>query len=221
MVAIYDRTSCDEPGTAYYNMDTMMENPWAVDSSSNTYATYTGNRKTDSAFTFCNGYSDADDYIGKVFVIYDTTSTMIGCGVLEEKLTTHYLIAQMSPYPEYAGDLMVSGSVYVAFHRDDTFIMSFDLKGLEADVENAGLHIHTGTSCDEVSGVLGHYWDDEIVNDLWTAKGGLIYSTEKKGKSKGSFHLYNGYGIEENVNHAVVIHASDGSRISCGVLNYM
>ena len=39
------------------------------------------------------------------------------------------------------------------------------------------------------------------------------------GVASGSFILDTGYGASDSLGHAVVIHASDGTRIACGVLS--
>jgi hypothetical protein len=206
-VAIYDGTSCDTPGTEYFDEVEVVEL---------TYSTY-GGGLSNSAFSFTNGYT-CDENEGQVVVMYDSSPEIIGCGVLGE--TTNVLEAQLGLYPEYEGDLKPEGNVKVAFNSDDTFEFSFDLEGLGVDVAYGGVHIHAGTSCDDPDLVLGHYWDAEVVQDLWTAVGGSIYSTDSKGKAKGSFNLYNGFGIEKNYLHAVVIHAEDGTRAACGILYF-
>lgn len=129
-VAIYDGESCASPGTAHYDVSMLAENPWSATDNANMYTMYTNEGTTNITFTFKNRY-DIGDYVGKVFVLYNTTSTdMIGCGALETMSTTNYLTAQMSRYLEYTGKLEVSGMIYIVFHCDNTFKMSFDLKGL-------------------------------------------------------------------------------------------
>eukprot|EP00531_Pseudo-nitzschia_arenysensis_P004901 CAMPEP_0116141724 /NCGR_PEP_ID=MMETSP0329-20121206/14530_1 /TAXON_ID=697910 /ORGANISM="Pseudo-nitzschia arenysensis, Strain B593" /LENGTH=283 /DNA_ID=CAMNT_0003636917 /DNA_START=52 /DNA_END=903 /DNA_ORIENTATION=+ len=128
------------------------------------------------------------------------------------------LEAGISTYPGYEGSLSPGGTVKVVFNGDDSFKFSFNLNGLEAGCMGCGIHIHSGTSCDSHDLVLGHYWDDDVVADLWTSAGGAFYSSDDSMKAKGSFNLYTGYGYEENKNHAVVVHAQTGLRIGCGIL---
>ncbi len=69
--------------------------------------------------------------------------------------------------------------------------------------------------------VGGHYWNAGVNGtdpDPWTPEYGAIYETTSEGTSRGEFTLNSGYGFDENKGHAVVIHASDGSRVGCGVL---
>jgi hypothetical protein len=220
-VAIYDGTSCDAPGSAYFNEDVIDADPWTPwTKNGNYYSTYSDGGLSNSAFSFTNGYT-CDENEGRVVVLFDETSKeILGCGVLEEERKSNVLKAKMGLYPDYEGDLDPRGKVTLAFKSDDTFEFFFRVRGLEEDVDIAGFHIHEGTSCDSPEVVGGHYWKDDVVRDLWTIQGGSVYSTDSDGKGKGSFNMYNGYGIEENANHAVVIHAKDGSRVACGLLRY-
>merc|ERR1712151_126322 len=113
---------------------------------------------------------------------------------------------------------MPSGTVTVAFHDDETFRFSYDVEGLEANCVDCGIHIHMGTSCETHELVEGHGWNSVVVQDLWTTAGGATYATDSEGAAEGYFEIYNGYGYEENLNHAVVIHDSTGVRVACGLL---
>ena len=124
----------------------------------------------------------------------------------------------MGTYPGYVGDLNARGKVKVTFHDNDTFKFHFALRGLEANCEGCGIHIHAGVSCATNEEVKGHGWNSVVVQDLWTPAGGAVYSTNKYGRAEGYFEMFNGYGYEENLNHAVVIHAQDGKRVGCGLL---
>jgi len=90
----------------------------------------------------------------------------------------------------------------------------------ESDCVNCGVHIHEGTTCTNASQVGGHYWDDEdgSVADPWTPEYGAAYNTTSVGTSISNFDLNSGFGLAENLGHAVVFHAQDGTRIGCGIL---
>lgn len=47
---------------------------------------------------------------------------------------------------------------------------------------------------------------------------GAFYSTDENGDGKGFFPLSSGFNYSQNIGHAVVFHAQDGSRIGCGTL---
>lgn len=123
-------------------------------------------------------------------------------------------------YPGYTGPYDVSGSKVKLEFDGEAMLFKPKVIGAEADCDNCGIHIHTGVTCDDAALVGGHYWDAAKTEDLWTTAGGAIYNTTKAGNSYNKFNLTNGYGAEGNVNHAVVIHAQDGSRIGCGLLSH-
>ena len=123
----------------------------------------------------------------------------------------------MNPYPDYTGDITPSGSVEVTFPKQNSTNLSYDLSGLRAECTDCGVHIHEGTTCDDADEVGGHYFS--VAEDPWTPDGGATYDANKKGFAKGSFTLTSGEDMyADNVDHAVVIHDQDGTRISCGIL---
>jgi len=123
-------------------------------------------------------------------------------------------------YPGYEGDLTVKGKVRIYFEAASMKKVRFRLAGLEANCENCGIHVHSGTSCDTDEEVGGHYWNDKKVDpDPWTTTGGAVYTSEGDGKVAGSFPLVTGYPKRANKGHAVVVHSKDGTRIGCGTIN--
>lgn len=161
------------------------------------------------------------DILGKAVIIYIPGDFHDeGCGIYEENEEGKKLVASMGKYPGYTGDLDPSGRVKVIFNMDNTFTFEYNLKGVDTQCEECGIHIHTGVSCDSHDQVGGHYWNDVVIKDLWTAAGGAVYKSKKrKGKAKGYFTLSNGYGYEENKHRAVVIHdKKTGARVGCGLL---
>ena len=101
----------------------------------------------------------------------------------------------MDTYPGYIGDIDARGSkVIVKFHDPDGMMeFNYQLNGVEADCTDCGIHIHTGTTCDDALLVGGHYWDAENVGYLWTTAGGAVYNSDANGKAKGAFDITNGY----------------------------
>lgn len=53
---------------------------------------------------------------------------------------------------------------------------------------------------DDITGMLGDYWNAEVVRDLKTVYK-TVYTTYDEGKAKASFIGYNVYGIKENHLH--------------------
>jgi len=132
------------------------------------------------------------------------------------------LSACFDTYPGYDGDIDISNGnkVAVVFDDDDEdFKFRFNLRGLEADCTNCGIHIHSGLTCDNATLVGGHYWNPDKVEDPWTVAGGSVYNSNSDGRAKGSFQLSAGIDAEANMGHAVVIHGQGGERIGCGVLS--
>mmetsp|Transcript_19588 Transcript_19588/g.35556 ORF Transcript_19588/g.35556 Transcript_19588/m.35556 type:complete len:542 (-) Transcript_19588:107-1732(-) len=169
-----------------------------------------------------NGFlADGNEGYAILIVDYDFEA----CGVLgyasdNEPSDKMLLKATMGVYPNYMPGLTVSGSVTVAYRNDGTFKFSYDLEGVEPACADGscGIHIHAGTSCDTHAEVLGHGWNSDVVQDLWTEEGGAVYVADDKGNAKGFFNLFNGFSFGKNLGHAVVVHASNGTRIGCGVL---
>jgi Cu/Zn superoxide dismutase len=153
--------------------------------------------------------------------------TRIACGVLkasDPRKANKALKAPLGAYPGYTGPLKPAGMATVYFLDGGAFRFYINLRGVEQNCLECGVHIHTGTTCSDAALVGGHYWNKAILganttDDPWTADYGAFYTSNYYGKATRYFYLDQGYGYEDTVGHAVVIHAKDGTRISCGVLN--
>ena len=136
-----------------------------------------------------------------------------------KKNKNNHLSAYIGPYP--GTDTDAAGKVEVKFYPNaDGLQFKHTLKNLEEDA-TGGIHIHSGLTCDNADDVGGHYWDsgsDGTTPDQWTSEYGAVYETNKKGSTKGSFSLDSGYGYDDNIGHAVVVHDSTGEKVGCGVL---
>jgi len=211
-VVVTDGASCDDPGKNYF---ASQDDPWAT--GLNFYSSFSDGGSTNSAFRLTNEYGSSD-MMDKPVVVYDSKDEVIGCGILGAEIKTEQLLAEMGAYPDYAGNLTVGGMIKVEFNRDDSFLFSYDLEGLEENCTGCGIHIHEGTSCDTPELVMGHGWNSIAVQDLWTPVGGGIYNSNEDGDAKSEFYLYNGFNYYENHGHAAVLHGQDGTRIACGLL---
>ncbi len=180
------------------------------------------------AFDLNSGYNFLENK-GHAVVVHAADGTRVGCGVLGSMKTNgrcrakkeiKKLQACISAYPgtEYAA----SGKIVVSFNTTTADLnFKYRLRNLEASIEGAGVHIHSGTTCSDASKVGGHYWNKGANGtnpDPWTAEYGAVYSTNANGKGSGDFDLNSGYTFKENVGHAVVVHAANGTRVGCGVL---
>jgi len=129
---------------------------------------------------------------------------------------------ELGPYPGYAGDLTVQGSVgaYYSESRGKVY-MEYRLSGVEADlcktapagVGNAcGIHIHEGMTCDDATQVGGHYFS--VDSDPW---GAITYSADKRGRAFGTQEVEVGEKLDIS-SRAMVVHDSTGARVACGLL---
>lgn len=196
-------------------------------------AVYNTNNFGDSkaAFNLTNGY-DIDDNVGHAVVIHASSGERIGCGLLSytrkafktctKKKKKINLEACIGKYPGYEGNLDITGKVRARYWnaKNGKVVVKYSLKGADTDCETCGLHIHTGTTCDDASLVGGHYWDATKVEDPWKTAGGSIYKSDSSGVAKDKFAVNAGYNATMNVGHAVVVHdKATGARYGCGVLD--
>jgi hypothetical protein len=221
-VHIHAGTSCEttsDPLGHYWNVD--LFGPLGSDDPWNTYNSDAGTRYvsndegvSDSAVAnVYSGYGYSNN-VGRVVVLHDDGGVRIGCGVLVPEYDS-LKTGSLEAYPGYSGDLDVSGKVKVEFLPDRTFSVSWKLKGVRADCTDCGIHVHEGTTCD-ASG--GHWWITSKMIDLWTAANGAVYTADDDGEAKGSYYLSSGYSAGAFVDHAVVVHDQDGTRIACATL---
>jgi len=230
-IHIHLGTTCSDADLVYghYWAPAGTPDPWTGDV---TYYDSDADGNATGDFVVVNGYS-MEGNVGHAVVVHASDGSRIGCGVLESKTkqgksgkvgkkakskkSKHSnLSADIGVYPEYTGDITMSGNVEISF---DEYAMDFmfEGEGLEADCANCGIHIHLGTTCSDADLVYGHYWAPAGTPDPWTGDV-TYYDSDADGNATGDFIVENGYTIEGNVGHAVVVHASDGSRIGCGVL---
>jgi len=211
-VDIRSGMSCNEVSDSYWDGSDGSLSPW---DDVGFYSFSDG--FTRNAFKVDNGFGFERNK-GHAIVLQDSDGTMSGCGIITSEVSSKVQTANMGMYPGYDGSLSPSGEVTVTYNYDDTFNLHFNVEGLEANCVGCGIHIHAGTSCATHAEVKGHGWNTELVEDMWTPKGGSVYRTNSRGKAEGSFNLFNGYGYEENISHAVVMHGQDGTRLACGIL---
>jgi Cu/Zn superoxide dismutase len=99
---------------------------------------------------------------------------------------------------------------------ESAIAMEYDMQNLESN-SKGGMHLHTGTSCAERNAVGGHYYDTSMYTDTviepWTA---TFWSSDMGGRAYGTIVVNNGYSMQQNIGHVVVLHDSEGVRIGCG-----
>jgi hypothetical protein len=99
----------------------------------------------------------------------------------------------------------------VRFNADGSFLLSLNVSGVEGNCVGCGVHIHTGTTCDDAAMVGGHYWDiikngDGAANDPWNKWG--FYKSDATGKSTTFIAGDSGVNYVKNIGRTAVLHAS-------------
>lgn len=211
-VAMVSGSSCVKVGENYYS-SSLTDDPW--ESGVSVYDTNSEGR-TFSAFRITNGY-DIDENNEQTVILYSSDKNIVGCGVFHFEPENKILIANLGSYPGYDGNLKVFGHAVTEFHDDKSFRFEYHMHGTEKHCDNCAITINEGFSCDSDEKVGGPYYNENLVQDLWTTEGGAVYNNFHS-EPTGWFEMYNGYGFEENYHHPVVVYAQDGTKIACGVL---
>lgn len=171
---------------------------------------------------------------GHVVVIHSQDGTRIGCGALKRIFNINLMEAQMDTYPGYVGNNKIAptGDVMVMVFEDDVIRIRGTIDGLEPNCVQCGLHIHAGLTCGNSADVgdnkndtslsndVGDHWYSKVIiedDDPWKAQR-ATYNSDSKGRAEFAFYVYNAYDYENNVDHALVLHGQDGTRIGCGIL---
>jgi len=218
-IHVHEGTSCavaDDVGGHYYSSD-LSADPWAD-------VVYVASGTTSSGSTTAMTGLKLSELIGRAFVVHELTSgTRIACGILQSAPTMMSVSSGISYYPDYEGDLNVTGVVTLT--GDMTQTLKWDLAGLDtACVSGAGnsvtngcgIHVHEGLSCDFAADVGGHYYSSDLNDDPWSD---AVYVSDGSGMSSSSTTVITGLLLWELAGRAFVIHElTSGARIACGVL---
>jgi hypothetical protein len=150
----------------------------------------------------------------------------VACGILQ---STDHNVLKTETIP--LGDLNVTAEITaVAGIRESGEVCFFgsasglepglvsvmaDPVGTDCTAENGcGVYVHRGESCLNNLMQGGHYYSTDI--DPWTTSGGYL-TTNAEGSSAIFFDCVS-TGETEFEGHAFIVHADDGSRVSCGLL---
>ncbi|CAK0905643.1 unnamed protein product [Prorocentrum cordatum] len=200
------------PGGHYYAAG--VTDPWFT-----TWSKSSGS--TSASGTFIVGVSGhdtlAENYLHAV-VVHASSGSRIGCGYLGTYTTlSSELAAAMGPYPGTSSS--VGGVVSVTVLDSGLLRLAYYVDGLSASETSGGLHIHSGSGesvCSDASLPGGHYFKSGYGDPWFTTWSKPSGSTS----ASGTFVVgASGYDtLAENYLHAVVVHASSGSRVGCGYL---
>jgi len=208
--------------------------------------------ETDSSGNFVQNVPDATiaglsfgeakclDVSGHAVVVHSPTGTRVGCGLIASDGS-----ATISAYPGYDTStddaLVVGGTVQVtasATSANAIQITAFLVNngGFEAG-RQGGLHIHTGTSCDDPDAVGAHFYEMEYESpelegpDYWT---NVQWQTDGAGCMNPDISSLTVRAVyfdpekiadpnnttDFNVNgRCAVVHDASGARVGCGVVN--
>eukprot|EP00943_MAST-04B_sp_MAST-4B-sp1_P001695 g1695.t1 len=154
------------------------------------------------------------DIEGRVFVVHNNAGDRVACGVLEKKSPAQYTDTKG------IGTNKVSSKVTI-FTTSDTIYGAGTATGLEANLNDAtnctagngcGVHVHSGTGCTNKEAQGVHYYT--VTNDPWVSV--RYKTTTADGNAKFVFGVKT--GETKTVGKAFIVHANDGSRVSCGII---
>lgn len=151
-------------------------------------------------------------------------STAVGCASADTVTEIFPYVAHITTFPD-SDNADVSGVVVVAatadvdaplFYGGFVSNLQSNLDGTSTDCSDnengCGVHIHSGYSCNTTDLQEGHYYED-LDDDPWqTAR----YSSNDEGYAV--FGDLMEIGSSDVEGRAFVVHAQDGSRVGCGLL---
>ena len=111
---------------------------------------------------------------GRTVVFHDSAGTRIGCGVL---VATSGEVVDLASYPEYTGTYKdtIVGTVVVA-ETSVGITIDGTIGGVEASA-TAGIHIHSGFTCDVTA-------DNTGASTVGTSVGGHFYGESESGSNQ-------------------------------------
>lgn len=212
--------SCEEAGEHYFNhtLYGTSDDPWLA-------AAYNSTERGDAsnALVISTGGIGSRATKGHAVVIHSQGGIKIGCGVLTNTFNINSMEVDVGTYPGYEGaadgGIAPAGAVRIMAFEDGVLRVRGTLDGVEPNCQNCGLHIHAGLlSCNGTEGIGGHWYDgDDAASDPWVAQK-ATYTSDGEGHARFAFYVYNGFDYERNVDHVLVVHGQDGTRIGCGVI---
>lgn len=168
----------------------------------------------------------SQDILGRAFVVHDATGARVACGLMVEAADP-LCVGKLQTYPGYEGLFPdAKGKITMVTVDGTTQYVEYKLNGLDtgcaggynAEAANScGLHIHSGSTCQDAALVGGHYFAPDFV-DPWTEKS-LSYVASTRGRAKGSLSAVTGGTSLDVIGRAFVVHGYDGGRIACGLID--
>lgn len=220
-IHIHEGESCEEAAGHYFNhslYESSDDDPWLE-------AMYNSNEEGDAsnALVVPTGGMGSKVTKNHAVVIHSQDGTRIGCGVLNNIFNINSMEANVGVYPGYDNvankRIAPTGTARIMAFEDNVLRLRGTLDGLEPNCIKCGLHIHAGLLSCNTTETIGDHWyeEEEMAGDPWVAQK-ATYTSDAKGHTKFAFYVYNGFDYENNIDHVLVIHGSDGTRIGCGVI---
>lgn len=220
---IHSGSSCaDSPSQGgHLFFPPMAIDPWVderYDSDGDGVATYSG--------ILDMGFGDLN---GRAFLIHAEDGTRLGCGLLSMVPPDEVLIADLTPIAGVSLSNVI-GNVNIVTPDEESVCFYGTGENLEPNLlsgvmggpgedctssNGCGAHIHAGFSCLNSETQLGHLYDSETLSaDPWA----FVHYESTDEFGNGAFIGCLELGEFELTGRAFIIHAEDGSRVSCGLL---
>lgn len=159
------------------------------------------------------------------FTVHSEDGSRLGCGLLARVPDSELLSTETKPLTDadVTGDGTViklgSGDKVCFFGSADNLepdLLSFFEQGDDCSATNGcGVHIHAGVSCENTTTQEGHFYNkDTLTSDPWQFTGYVETDTSGSAYYTGCLET----GETEYDGRAFLVHANDGSRVSCGLL---
>ena len=220
-------TNSTTQGGHWWNDSVLSDDPWE----------FVGYLETDeegnASYAGCVPTGWIEDGVNsRAFIVHANDGSRVACGVIEidETPTFEILTASTTELEEsgVASDVTVIKNLFEQVSDGVCFVgeatgLEVNLKsvhgnegGMDCSATNGcGVHIHSGTGCEDSSTQGGHYYDtDMLAVDPWLIVG--YTSSNESGFAVFAECLLTGEDDYED--RPLIVHANDGSRVSCGIL---
>ena len=170
-----------------------------------------------------------------ILAVHAEDGSRVGCGILEMVAPEDTLTADLASL----GDSSAMGSVAALPVEDTTMIcymgyavnLEPDLLSVHSgangtdcsETNGCGTHIHAGKSCADKDSQMGHFYNEEALGgdsavalgvDPWAILGYDYTSSDGEADYMNCVRT----GETDYMNRAFIVHANDGSRVACGLL---
>ena len=202
---IHSGFSCDshdEVGGHYY--DGLDVDPWTT-----TYSSDSSGTSIIEATIASFSLERDRPVAGRTLVVHLSGGARVLCGIIAPSSAP---VSVIGSYPGYTPGQSVRGLISVSPVSTGIRLAGL-LSGLEVST-TAGVHIHSGYTCDDANGVFGHYPDMDG-SDPWTT----TYTSDGEGVASVDLTLpkFSLYGSAPVYGRAIVVHTSS-ARAGCGLI---